>query len=160
MPNWMKVVFLEYLPVVLRMKRPKKTRLRWMMDMHGSSPPCDHVPTTSDAINLLTQQQNQLLQAGQLDTSGLGLNNIAGQLSPAAARATEAIEFIAEHLKCGDEYVQIREDWKYVAMTIDRLQLYLFSLGTTFGTLYIFLAAPHLFETVDQNKLIQLQKAS
>lgn len=153
MPNWMRVVFLEYLPVCLRMKRPKKTRLRWMMDMHGSSPPCEHTPMANENANMMNQQSG-------LDTSGLGLSAMAGQLSPAAARATEAIEFIAEHLKCEDEYVQIREDWKYVAMTIDRLQLYLFSLGTTFGTLYIFLAAPHLFETVDQNKLIQLQKAS
>ena len=33
MPNWVRVVFLKYLPVLLFMKRPKKTRLRWMMDM-------------------------------------------------------------------------------------------------------------------------------
>lgn len=142
MPNWIRIVFLEYLPIILRMKRPKKTRLRWMMDMHGSSPPCDHI-------------------AGPIPVSqGIDpYGAIASQLSPAAARATEAIEFVAEHLKCEDEYVQIREDWKYIAMTIDRLQLYLFSLGTTVGTLYIFLAAPHLFEVVDQDKLIQLQNA-
>jgi nicotinic acetylcholine receptor len=157
MPNWMRVVFLEYLPVILRMKRPKKTRLRWMMDMHGSSPPCEHLPT-ADAIY---QQQQQLQSNGQtLDATSLAFNSIAGQLSPAAARATEAVEFIAEHLKCEDEYVQIREDWKYVAMTIDRLQLYLFSLGTTVGTLYIFLQAPHLFDAVDQDKLISLQNNS
>lgn len=143
MPNWIRIVFLEYLPIILRMKRPKKTRLRWMTDMHGSSPPCDHL---GESIPM---------EPG-LDPYGA----IASQLSPAAARATEAIEFVAEHLKCEDEYVQIREDWKYVAMTIDRLQLYLFSLGTTVGTLYIFLAAPHLFETVDQDKLIQLQNSA
>lgn len=161
MPNWIRVLFLEYLPIVLRMKRPKKTRLRWMMDMHGSSPPCEHYQ--------LQQQQQQISDISNTPTgansalNGLepsGYSTIASQLSPAAARATEAIEFVAEHLKCEDEYVQIREDWKYVAMTIDRLQLYLFSLGTTIGTLYIFLAAPHLFETVDQDKLIQLQQTA
>lgn len=153
MPNWIRVVFLEYLPIVLRMKRPKKTRLRWMMDMHGSSPPCEHIPTLPTENDLINNQAQAL-------DSTFAYTSLAGQLSPAAARATEAIEFIAEHLKCEDEYVQIREDWKYVAMTIDRLQLYLFSLGTTFGTLYIFLAAPHLFETVDQDKLISLQNAA
>jgi len=150
MPNWIRILFLEYLPIVLRMKRPKKTRLRWMMDMHGSSPPCEHVPIEPN----LAGQRDQTLD------STFAHSGLASQLSPAAARATEAIEFVAEHLKCEDEYVQIREDWKYVAMTIDRLQLYLFSLGTTFGTLYIFLAAPHLFQTVDQDKLIQLQNAA
>lgn len=152
MARWIRVVFLEYLPVLLRMKRPKKTRLRWMMDMHGSSPPCEHIPNTLSTDPNLLNQQNQ--------DPCLAYSSLAGQLSPAAARATEAIEFVAEHLKCEDEYVQIREDWKYVAMTIDRLQLYLFSLGTAFGTLYIFLAAPHLFETVDQDKLISLQNAA
>lgn len=148
MPNWIRIVFLEYLPIVLRMKRPKKTRLRWMMDMHGSSPPCDHMTT-------MQTDPNSIDQPGDFPYSSL-----ANQLSPAAARATEAIEFVAEHLKCEDEYVQIREDWKYVAMTMDRLQLYLFSIFTTVGTLYIFLAAPHLFQTVDQDKLIQLQTAA
>lgn len=33
MPNWIRAVFLKYLPVLLFIRRPKKTRLRWMMDM-------------------------------------------------------------------------------------------------------------------------------
>ena len=33
MPNWVRTVFLKYLPVLLFIRRPKKTRLRWMMDM-------------------------------------------------------------------------------------------------------------------------------
>jgi nicotinic acetylcholine receptor len=32
MPNWIRAVFLKYLPIILLMKRPKKTRLRWMME--------------------------------------------------------------------------------------------------------------------------------
>ncbi|XP_053202415.1 acetylcholine receptor subunit beta-like 1 [Panonychus citri] len=75
-------------------------------------------------------------------------------LSSAASKATEAIEFIAEHLRAEDEYIQIREDWKYVAMVIDRFQLYLFFLGTLTGTLCILLDAPHIFEYVDQDAVI------
>ncbi|QQP39863.1 Uncharacterized protein FKW44_013714 [Caligus rogercresseyi] len=37
MPNWIRVLFLKYLPIVLFMRRPKKTRLRWMMEMPGQS---------------------------------------------------------------------------------------------------------------------------
>lgn len=33
MPNWVRVIFLKYLPILLFMKRPKKTRLKWMMEM-------------------------------------------------------------------------------------------------------------------------------
>ncbi|KAH8040014.1 hypothetical protein HPB51_009270 [Rhipicephalus microplus] len=35
MPNWIRVLFLKYLPAMLLMKRPHKTRLRWMMEMPG-----------------------------------------------------------------------------------------------------------------------------
>ena len=43
MPMWIRSVFLHYLPAMLLMKRPRKTRLRWMMEMPGMSvPPHPH----------------------------------------------------------------------------------------------------------------------
>lgn len=39
MPMWIRTVFLHYLPALLCMKRPRKTRLRWMMEMPGMSVP-------------------------------------------------------------------------------------------------------------------------
>lgn len=39
MPMWIRTVFLHYLPALLLMKRPRKTRLRWMMEMPGMSVP-------------------------------------------------------------------------------------------------------------------------
>lgn len=53
---------------------------------------------------------------------------------------------------------QIREDWKYVAMVIDRLQLYIFFAVTTAGTIGILLDAPHIFQYVDQDKIIEIHK--
>merc|ERR1712051_217145 len=37
MPNWIRILFLKYLPIFLFMRRPKKTRLRWMMEIPGTS---------------------------------------------------------------------------------------------------------------------------
>ncbi|KAG9511311.1 Acetylcholine receptor subunit beta-like 1, partial [Fragariocoptes setiger] len=158
MPDYIRVIFLEYLPSILRMRRPKKTRLRWMMDMHGSSPPCNHTPgfTHQDSTQSTQPSYNESFDC--YSTNDNHDSQMTNQLSPQAYRATEAIEFVAEHLRCEDEYIQIREDWKYVAMTIDRLQLYLFFLGTTIGTLYIFLSAPHIFEAVDQDKVMEMHK--
>lgn len=109
-------------------------------------------------------------------------------LSPEASKATEAVEFIAEHLKNEDSYIQVcidllamseftsliklnrtiflflssrwqtREDWKYVAMVIDRLQLYIFFIVTTAGTVGILMDAPHIFEYVDQDKIIEIYR--
>lgn len=55
-------------------------------------------------------------------------------------------------------FPQIREDWKYVAMVIDRLQLYIFFLVTAAGTVGILLDAPHIFQYVDQDAVIEMHK--
>jgi len=41
---------------------------------------------------------------------------------------------------------QIAEDWKYIAMVVDRLFLWLFGTVCCIGTLGIMLAAPTLFD--------------
>ena len=53
---------------------------------------------------------------------------------------------------------QIREDWKFVAMVVDRLQLYVFFIVTTVGTVGILMDAPHIFEYVDQDKIIDIYR--
>lgn len=53
---------------------------------------------------------------------------------------------------------QTREDWKYVAMVIDRLQLVIFFLVTLGGTVGILMDAPHIFEYVDQDRIIEVYR--
>ena len=53
---------------------------------------------------------------------------------------------------CG--WVQIIEDWRYIAMVIDRLQLFIFLAVTIGGTIGILIDAPHIFEFVDQEARI------
>ena len=55
---------------------------------------------------------------------------------------------------------QIREEWKYVSMVIDRLLLYVFFAVTVGGTCGIFLSAPNVFEYVDQIAVIEKLKKS
>lgn len=54
---------------------------------------------------------------------------------------------------------QVRDDWKYIAMVIDRLLLYIFFGVTAGGTLGILLSAPNVFEYVDQDAVIAAIKA-
>ncbi|XP_023240037.1 acetylcholine receptor subunit beta-like 1 isoform X1 [Centruroides sculpturatus] len=170
MPNWVRVVFLKFLPALLFMKRPRKTRLVWMMEMpgvgvhqhyHGSPEPksCD-VRQKTDFVELadIHHPNCTVARKSSLDQEAHGDGGDVLFLSPEACRATEAVEFIAEHLRCEDEYIQIREDWKYVAMVIDRLQLYIFFAVTTAGTIGILLDAPHIFQYVDQDKVIAFHK--
>ena len=43
--------------------------------------------------------------------------------------------------------MQVEEDWKYVAMVLDRLFLWIFTIACIFGTAAIILQAPSLYDT-------------
>ncbi|XP_054433509.1 neuronal acetylcholine receptor subunit alpha-4 [Pteronotus mesoamericanus] len=60
-------------------------------------------------------------------------------LSPALTRAVESVQYIANHLKAEDTDFSVKEDWKYVAMVIDRIFLWVFVLVCLLGTLGLFL---------------------
>jgi hypothetical protein len=42
--------------------------------------------------------------------------------------------------------MQSVNDWRYVAMVIDRLQLYIFLAVTIGGTIAIFINSPHVYD--------------
>ena len=50
---------------------------------------------------------------------------------------------------------QILEDWHYIAMVIDRLQLLIFMIITVGGTVGILVSTPHIFQYVDQDEVIR-----
>lgn len=211
MPNWIRVVFIKYLPIFLFMRRPKKTRLRWMMEMQGAghsntrrlppptggyaesperrmgpghySPPPPELPkhlSRGPSREHIPEQMKNKIEVMELsDLHNPTCKLHASQsfedhspirerrhsdtvsdifLSPEAYKATQAVEFIAEHLRNEDEYVQIREDWKFVAMVVDRAQLWIFFLVTTIGTIGILMDAPHIFEFVDQDRIIDIYR--
>ncbi|PRD36610.1 UNVERIFIED_CONTAM: Acetylcholine receptor subunit alpha-like [Trichonephila clavipes] len=54
------------------------------------------------------------------------------------------IYFTILHLKTN---LQVKEDWKYVAMVLDRLFLWIFTVAVLVGTCGIILHAPTLYDT-------------
>lgn len=182
MPNWIRIVFLQFMPIFLFMKRPKKTRLRWMMETPGGGAglgPTGGPPPSFSASDLSAKFSKPASAMDTMELSDLHHPNCRANRGPTgldrtgdmrrgsdvsesifltaeAYKATEAVEFIAEHLRNENEYIQIREDWKYVAMVIDRLQLYIFFVVTTAGTVGILMDAPFIFEYVDQDKIIDI----
>ncbi len=55
---------------------------------------------------------------------------------------------------------QVLDDWRYVALVLDRLQLYLFLAIIIAGTVGILIHAPHIFDFIDQEKIVDLIKES
>lgn len=143
---WIRSVFLHYLPAMLLMKRPRKTRLRWMMEMPGMSvPPHPSHPSYGSPTEMpkhisaigAKQAKMEVMELSDLhhpnckinrkmnsgggpEMGGVGGGGGGGDhcrresessdsilLSPEASKATEAVEFIAEHLRNEDLYIQV-----------------------------------------------------
>ncbi|KAK7063037.1 extracellular ligand-gated ion channel activity protein [Halocaridina rubra] len=90
---------------------------------------------------------------------GVGLNGNVGspggrvpgetgstQYCPEVIKAFEGVRFIADHTRREEESVRVKEDWKYVAMVLDRLFLWIFTLAVLVGTAGIILQAPTLYD--------------
>ncbi|XP_078047281.1 nicotinic acetylcholine receptor alpha4 isoform X2 [Augochlora pura] len=65
---------------------------------------------------------------------------------PEIHKSCICVSFIAEHTKMLEDSTKVKEDWKYVAMVLDRLFLWIFTLAVFVGTAGIILQAPTLYD--------------
>ncbi|XP_034550749.1 neuronal acetylcholine receptor subunit alpha-4-like isoform X2 [Notolabrus celidotus] len=66
-------------------------------------------------------------------------DTVVTTISPAMLRAIEGVQYIADHLRAEDADFSVKEDWKYVAMVIDRIFLWMFVLVCILGSVGLFL---------------------
>lgn len=73
----------------------------------------------------------------------------SGQMEqePHLEKAINSVRFVAQHVKNQDRYNKVADDWKYVAMVLDRILLWVFSFACVAGTCGIILVAPSLYDT-------------
>ncbi|XP_014669393.1 PREDICTED: acetylcholine receptor subunit alpha-like 1, partial [Priapulus caudatus] len=133
MGPWTKKIFLEILPAILFIKRPK-----------------DYVRKTKMNESLSRFEEASMPSFYEANKS----NSVHGQARPRARlpediqKAIEGIHYIAEHLRSDDEDMSIRQDWKYVAMVMDRFFLWIFSLTCVIGTYALISSPPTLHNTM------------
>uniref|UniRef100_A0A4W5KIZ0 Cholinergic receptor, nicotinic, alpha 4b n=1 Tax=Hucho hucho TaxID=62062 RepID=A0A4W5KIZ0_9TELE len=149
MPHWVRRVFLDLVPRVLFMKRPpataKQSCRKLIEMMHRTSPSTAADQSQSfwagveTGLGHLGQVKRQVLldhlgRASSTEpTMALGTwETMVPTILPSMRRAIEGVQYIADHLKAED-------DWKYVAMVIDRIFLWMFVLVCILGTLGLFL---------------------
>ncbi|GAB1606055.1 acetylcholine receptor subunit beta-like 1 [Argonauta hians] len=171
MPTWIRVVFLYYLPKILFMERPDHDE-RWQ-NKKKSPPQVEEVTVPEQPrqySSSMATRRADLLELHEIHHPNCKLNSKSPSsdyvrreadnvehfsMTPHIIRASEAVKFITQHLKNEDEYESVLDDWKYIAMVLDRLLLYIFLAVTFGGTVGILMNAPHIFEYVDQDAIIQ-----
>uniref|UniRef100_A0A8C5HGS5 Neuronal acetylcholine receptor subunit alpha-3-like n=1 Tax=Gouania willdenowi TaxID=441366 RepID=A0A8C5HGS5_GOUWI len=155
MPCWVRSVFLGLLPKVMFMTRPER-------DPEKLSTQYRPQALASSVVSTLTNRQ-RLLNNTELSN----LNNFSGDttkcacsgflccegrcksldggimslvpLSPEVREAIESVQYIAENMRLQNEAQEVQDDWKYVAMVIDRIFLWVFVLVCILGTAGLFL---------------------
>lgn len=133
MPDWVKRFFIVILPKYLMIERPKvafSKKLRRVKYKNENSP--NSIPIINDYAKLTSNLPVRLKEALK------GINYLHDKLH---ADAEERLEI---------------DDWKYVAMVIDRLLLYVFSLAFFVGTLGILLKAPSIYDERKAINRVQL----
>ncbi|CAD6186266.1 unnamed protein product [Caenorhabditis auriculariae] len=160
MPHWVRIIFLEFLPKLMCMQRPKSATRRnaarrGMAQLPGVGQfalnPAAHHPFCPSADERNT---NHRAMANHNDIDKDATTSAYYPLSPDALRAIDAIEYITDHLKQDEQHKMFRDDWKYVAMIIDRLLLYVFFGITVGGTCGILFSAPYVFQGIEQQQVL------
>lgn len=89
------------------------------------------------AKQVVSARGNATPKGGKVDSPAV--SESAMVLSPSVIRALEGVQYIADHLRAEDADFSVKEDWKYVAMVIDRMFLWIFILVCVVGTTGLFM---------------------
>ncbi|XP_013406862.1 acetylcholine receptor subunit alpha-like 1 [Lingula anatina] len=139
MSPWVKKVFLQILPRLLMMRRPTPEGEKTPKVMVRT---CNGVEVREIFGDRRHSREESLLR-GQDDRNSVLKNR---KYSSEVRRALEGVAFISDHLKSEDLEDMVKEDWRYVAMVLDRLFLWIFTTACLVGTLGIILQAPTLYD--------------
>ncbi|KAF8777583.1 acetylcholine receptor subunit alpha-like 1 [Argiope bruennichi] len=154
MAPWVKRVFIEILPRFLCMQRPNNEEDGGNGEGKDNNHYHHHHPHLIDFAEKPSVIDYECGSFGPypVDELHVGLQpDINGSLdgiksSPDVERAVLNVRFIAQHMENLDNFTDIESDWQYVAMVLDRLFLWIFTIACVVGTGWIILCAPSLYD--------------
>ncbi|XP_077629208.1 neuronal acetylcholine receptor subunit alpha-6 isoform X2 [Crocuta crocuta] len=148
MPEWVKTIFLQLFPQILMMKRPLHKTKDTSSDKNsrGISGRPTEVNVDNRRETKLPQECCHCHKSRELATRRRRLSHQPLQWmtensehSPDVEDVINSVQFIAENMKSQNETKEVEDDWKYVAMVVDRVFLWVFIIVCVFGTSGLFL---------------------
>nr|XP_028599703.1 neuronal acetylcholine receptor subunit alpha-3 isoform X1 [Podarcis muralis] len=160
MPEWVKTIFLNFLPRIMFMTRPTSesddggqdskpsynTELSPLDCFGGTETRCykDSLPCQETTCVCYQHQHIKYVKVNSNLTQSSSSESVDALLSslvvsPEMRDAIESIKYIAENMRMQNEAKETQDDWKYVAMVIDRIFLWVFILVCILGTAGLFL---------------------
>ncbi|XP_060516112.1 neuronal acetylcholine receptor subunit alpha-7 isoform X2 [Cylas formicarius] len=164
MPQWIKTVFLQWLPWILGMSRPGKkiTRKTIMMNSRMKELELKERSSKSLLANVLdidddirnvsgvSGNSSTMMTTSLGTTFGRGATTIEDTALPGTSGQRDLqlilkeLQFITNRMKKADEEAEVISDWKFAAMVVDRFCLIIFTLFTIIATVAVLLSAPHI----------------
>ncbi|XP_023674149.2 neuronal acetylcholine receptor subunit alpha-3-like [Paramormyrops kingsleyae] len=155
MPVWVRSVFLQTLPRVMLMRRPVDLQAPKAVARGCSAGKKRKESTTQQGVvNCLEYGESKApadskacrcrhgKDAPEQDSGKpnrpIGAVLAFSVVSPEIKQAIESVKYIAENMRSRNKAKQVEDDWKYVAMVIDRIFLWVFVLICMLGTLGLF----------------------
>ncbi|KAI1301181.1 Acetylcholine receptor subunit alpha-like 2 [Halotydeus destructor] len=121
-------------------------------EIHLSNPAHEHQQQRATASSQSPLETEQILIAEFDSSPDVDLPPVLDISEPSRSypvevdKAIKNAMFIAQHIDNADEFESIKEDWKYVAMVLDRFFLWIFAAACIIGTGSILLQAPSLYD--------------
>ncbi|XP_071750439.1 neuronal acetylcholine receptor subunit beta-4 [Centroberyx gerrardi] len=161
MPSWVKLIFLVKLPALLFMRRPHnnsaRQRLRQQRCLRArrailglSYPVPSKTGTTMSSSSALLSSDSAFSTPGHFCNKNRSSSDWAADIQ----EAVDGVHFVADHMMGDDDDQSVIEDWKYVAMVVDRMFLWIFVIVCVVGTLGLFL------QPLFQNQIVPNQQPS
>ncbi|XP_034135104.1 acetylcholine receptor subunit alpha-type acr-16 isoform X5 [Drosophila guanche] len=158
MPPWIKSVFLQWLPWILRMGRPGRKITRKTILLSNRMKELE-----------LKERSSKSLLANVLDIDDDFRHTISGSQTAIGSSASfgrpttveehhtaigcnhkdlhlilKELQFITSRMRKADDEAELISDWKFAAMVVDRFCLIVFTLFTIIATVTVLLSAPHI----------------
>lgn len=123
-PHWMRIVFLHTLPTCLFLNKPY-----------------EYVHKRQRRLTSFTSP----LVLRKIKHNQMDLPNEINYLIDKFLELANDIKYLSKKIQGDTEEMKIHNDWKYISLVLDRIQLFVFIFVTFIGTVTILLQVPDLF---------------